>query len=220
LPGARKVIIRDIDNNGKDDILALVSQGDEKIIALLNQGDFKFRLNTLLQFPPVYGSSYFDVSDFNGDGKFDILYTNGDNADYSMVRKPYHGVRIYLNNGTNEFTLSWFYNMHGATQAVARDFDKDGDMDIAAIAFFPEFSGHAHQGFIYFENTGGAYTPQIVPIARFGRWLTLEASDIDDDGDVDLMLGALNFNNGVPEAVLAGWKKENVSLLLLRNKLH
>ena len=69
------------------DILALMSQGDEKIILLLNQGDFNFRINTILSFPPVYGSSYFDVADFNHDGKFDILYTNGDNADYSMILK-------------------------------------------------------------------------------------------------------------------------------------
>ena len=117
LPGARSVILRDVDNNGMVDILALMSQGDEKIIALLNQGKFDFRLNTLLRFPPVYGSSYFDIADFNGDGKFDILYTNGDNADYSMVLKPYHGVRIFLNNGNNDFRESWFYNMHGASQA-------------------------------------------------------------------------------------------------------
>lgn len=218
LPGARKVIIQDFDNNGMDDILALMSQGDEKIILLLNQGNFNFRMNTLLSFPPVYGSSYFDVADFNHDGKFDILYTNGDNADYSMILKPYHGVRIFLNNGKNEFTASWFYNMHGASQAVARDFDLDGDLDIAAISFFPDFKNHAEQGFIYFENTGTNYVPQTTPMAAAGRWLTLEASDIDQDGDCDLLLGALDFNNGVPGELLAQWTHENISILVLRNK--
>jgi len=219
LPGARKVIIRDFDNNGMDDILALMSQGDEKIILLLNQGNFNFRMNTILSFPPVYGSSYFDVADFNNDGKFDILYTNGDNADYSAILKPYHGVRIFLNNGKNDFAESWFYNMHGASQAVARDFDLDGDLDIAAIAFFPDFKNHAEQGFIYFENKGTNYIPQTTPMGAKGRWITLEASDIDRDGDCDLLLGALDFDKGVPKELLEQWKQEEISILVLRNKI-
>ncbi len=217
LPGARKVIVRDFDNNGMPDIMALMSQGDEKIILLLNQGGFKFRINTLLTFPPVYGSSYFDIADFNGDGKPDILYTNGDNADYSMVRKPYHGVRIFLNNGKNDFTESWFYNMYGASQAVARDFDLDGDLDIAAISFFPDFRT-PEQGLIYFENNNGRFTPAITPSAASGRWLTLEAKDIDRDGDCDIILGPLNFNSGVPDSLLQRWRNEKTSVLVLRNK--
>jgi hypothetical protein len=218
LPGARRVIIRDFDNNGLVDILALMSQGDEKLILLLNHGNFNFRINTLLRFPPVYGSSYFDVADFNNDGKFDILYANGDNADYSKILKPYHGIRIFLNDGKNDFKETWFYNMHGASQAVARDFDLDGDLDIAAISFFPDFRNHADQGFIYFENTNGKFLPQTTPLAAAGRWLTMEPSDIDHDGDCDLMLGALNFNSGVPDSLMIEWTAGKTSILMLRNK--
>ena len=220
LPGARNVIIKDFDGNGMDDILALMTQGDERIILILNQGDFNFRVSTLLRFPPVYGSSYFDVADFNKDGKFDILYTNGDNADYSMVLKPYHGVRIFLNDGNNSFNESWFFNMHGASMAAARDFDSDGDLDIAAISFFPDFDTHPEQGFIYFENNEGQFVPQVTEFGAKGRWLTMEASDIDKDGDCDLMLGALDFNSGVPAGLLDQWKKERTSILILRNKHH
>jgi hypothetical protein len=218
LPGARRVIIRDFDGNGMDDILALMTQGDERIILLLNQGNFNFRISTLLRFPPVYGSSYFDIADFNNDGKFDILYTNGDNADYSMIRKPYHGVRIFLNSGSNDFKESWFFNMHGAAQAAAQDFDGDGDLDIAAIAFFPDFVKHPEQGFMYFENKDGKFVPQVTDLGSKGRWLTMEASDIDKDGDCDIILAALNFNDGVPAGLLDQWKKERTSILVLRNK--
>jgi hypothetical protein len=31
------------------------------------------------------------------------------------------------------------------------------------------------------------------------------------------LLGALNFNNGVPANMVAGWKEKPVSILLLRN---
>jgi FG-GAP-like repeat len=218
LPGARRVIVKDFDGNGMDDILALMTQGDERIILLLNQGNFNFRISTLLRFPPVYGSSYFDVADFNNDGKFDILYTSGHNADYSMIRKPYHGVRIFLNSGSNDFKESWFFNMHGATQAAAQDFDSDGDLDIAAISFFPDFLKHPEQGFMYFENKDGNFIPQVTDMASKGRWLTMEATDIDKDGDCDLILAALNFNDGVPAGLLDQWKKERTSILVLRNK--
>jgi len=218
-PGSRKVIIRDIDNNGKLDILVLMSQGDEKIMAILNQGDFRFRANTLLQFPPVYGSSYFDLADFNDDGKFDILYTNGDNADYSIILKPYHGVRIFLNNGNNEFQESWFYNMHGASQATARDFDDDGDLDIVAISFFPDFARSSREGFLYFENNDGSFFPQTIPLANAGRWLTMETADIDLDGDTDVLLGALDFNDGVPASLVEEWKRGNVTVMVLRNQM-
>ena len=218
VPGARKVVLRDFDNNGLVDILALMTQGDERLVLFLNHGKFEFRVRNLITFPPVYGSSYFELADMNGDGHLDIVYTNGDNADYSMTLKPYHGVRILLNNGRNEFSESWFYNMHGASEAVARDFDKDGDVDIAAVSFFPPFRNHPEQGFIYFENVGGDYVPRVLKTeGGKGRWLRIDAADIDGDGDDDIFLTALDFNKGIPGNLLERWKADPVAILLLRN---
>jgi hypothetical protein len=220
LPGARKAVVKDFDGNGLKDILVLMTQGDERILLFYNLGGFKFRITTLLRFPSVYGSSYFDVADFNKDGKFDILYTNGDNADYSPILKPYHGVRIFLNDGNNEFHESWFFPMHGAGQAVARDFDKDGDVDIAAIAFFPDFNKYPEQGFIYFESTPKGYIPQVTPKAAAGRWINLQVIDLEHDGDEDLLAIALDFPPKVPKALYEKWMKEKTSMLVLKNKLH
>jgi hypothetical protein len=219
LSGARRVIVKDFDGNGMNDIMALMTQGDEKIILLYNQGSFQFRVTTLLRFNPAFGSSYFEIDDFNGDGKFDILYTNGDNADYSGILKPYHGVRLFLNSGTNEFKESWFYPLHGAAQTRTADFDKDGDLDIAAVSFFPEFKKQPEHGFVYLENTGSGFKPYYTPLAAKGRWITLEISDIDNDQDIDIMLGSLAFPTLVPKDLTAKWGQDNISILLLRNKL-
>ncbi|HEX8039563.1 MAG TPA: VCBS repeat-containing protein, partial [Chryseosolibacter sp.] len=146
-PGTRKTIVTDFNGDGLSDILALIAQGDEQIALFMNRGNFRFSYQILLKFPPVYGSSYFELADFNGDGKADILYTNGDNADYSPILKPYHGVRIFLNNGKNYFREWFFYPMYGASMARALDFDEDGDLDIAAISFFPDFKRHPEYGF-------------------------------------------------------------------------
>ncbi|HEY3403804.1 MAG TPA: VCBS repeat-containing protein [Ohtaekwangia sp.] len=220
LPGARKVVIRDFDGNGLPDILALVTQGDEKIILFSNQGKFDFKVTTLLRFPPVYGSSFIDVADFNKDGKFDILYTNGDNADYSVILKPYHGVRLFLNDGLNQFKESWFHPMHGASQAIAHDFDKDGDLDIAAIAFFPDFKKEPEKGFVYFENNSNGFTPSITPLGASGRWISLDIADIDHDKDTDILLGALDFDTSVPPALFQQWTHDRTSILILKNTLY
>jgi hypothetical protein len=217
LPGARKAIVNDFNNDGLPDILAQLTQGDEQISLFTNGGNFRFKITTLLRFPSVYGSSYFEVIDFNQDGHFDILYANGDNADYSIILKPYHGVRIFLNDGKNHFTESWFHHIPGCSWATARDFDSDGDIDMAAIAFFPDFNRAPEQSFIYFENQQGKLTPFSTPLATRGRWLIMETVDIDADQDEDILLGALNFNNGVPTTIVEGWKSNPVSILLLRN---
>jgi hypothetical protein len=194
MPGARKVISRDFNHDGLMDILALMTQGDESLILYTNRGNFSFDAKVLIRFPPVYGSNYFEIADFNKDGFIDILLTNGDNADYSAILKPYHAIRIFTNDGLDNFAESWSFAMPGSSQAAARDFDNDGDLDIAAISFFPDFEKHPEQGFIYFKNNGGnTFTPQVTPLAASGRWLVMEDADIDHDGDLDILLGAANF---------------------------
>ena len=117
-----------------------------------NLGGGKFKEERKLQFPPIYGSSYFELTDFIKDGFPDIIYTCGDNADYSTILKPYHGVYIFLNDGKNNFKQKYFYPINGCYKAIVRDFDNDGDLDIATISYFPDFENQPEEGFIYFEN--------------------------------------------------------------------
>lgn len=219
-PGARKTIIRDVNDDGKPDILALFAQGDERVVLYTNRGDFSFDESRLLQFSPVDGTSYFEVADFNGDGHFDILVTNGDNADYSTIVKPYHGVTIYENDGKNAFTERWFFPMPGASMAMARDYDNDGDLDIAAISFFPDYDRAPDRAFLYFENTGNYnFKPYRLPSSTVGRWLVMEAADYDSDGDIDLILGANNFRGmGAGNDDYEYWNAHKTALLFLENK--
>jgi hypothetical protein len=212
------MITGDFNGDGKKDIIALMTQADERIRLYLGQGNFNFAASTILRFPAVYGSSYFEINDFNKDGFFDILYTNGDNSDYSMILKPYHGVRVFLNDGGQHFKESWFYPMNGASWAMARDFDQDGDLDIAAIAFFPDFKRSPEQSFIYFENRGGNFFPFVTRESTCGRWLVMNVADIDNDNDLDILLGALDFKPS-EAPIFEGWKKQPTSLLVLKNKL-
>lgn len=146
-----------------------------------------------MRFPPVYGSSYFELTDIDQDGDEDLIYTNGDNADYSYALKPYHGLRIYLNDGHFRFKQAWFYPLFGATQSQTGDFDGDGDIDLVTIAFFPDFAQKPLENFVYFENKGNLkFTPHTSAGSGQGRWLTMKAADVDLDGDLDVLLGSFS----------------------------
>lgn len=220
MPGARKVILRDMNKDGLMDIIALLTQGDEKIALFTNNGNFDFTQTTLARFLPVFGSSYLEMADMNGDGFEDLIYTNGDNSDYSIALKNYHGIHIFLNDKKNNFNETWTYPMHGASQVAVRDFDLDGDLDMAAISFFPDYARHPEMGFIYFQHNGNLqFTPQITHGTELGKWLVMEAADYDEDGDIDIILGACNFTGfGLTHETVQRWYQDKLpTVLVLKN---
>ena len=170
-PGATRAYVRDLNGDQRPDVLALFGQGDEGVFAYYNQENGTFREEVLLRFPPSYGSSSLTLHDTDGDGYEDLVYTAGDNADYPPVTKPYHGIRIFRNDGTNHFREAWFYPLPGAYGAIPADYDQDGDLDIAAISFFPDYARSAQRGFVYLENQGDfRFKEYTFPEVTAGRW--------------------------------------------------
>ncbi|HET6256952.1 MAG TPA: FG-GAP-like repeat-containing protein [Puia sp.] len=216
-PGAIRVYVNDYNHDGLPDLWVLFAQGDEGIFLFTNQGKGQFKEQAVLRFPPCYGSSYFELVDFNKDGYPDILYTCGDNADFSEVLKPYHGIYIYLNDGQNHFSQRYFFPMNGCYKAVARDFDGDGDLDIAAISFFADYKRQPEEGFVYLENIGGDdFRPYSLPEAERGKWLTMDVADMDGDGKPDIVLG--NFSLHAPVTQAGVDFKKGPPFLVLKNR--
>ena len=221
LPGAIKSVVQDFNQDGKPDIMVLMAQGDEGMFIYYNEGNGKFREHRILRFSPSYGSNYFELADFNLDGFPDIITSNGDNGDYPPVLKPYHGIRIFLNNAKNEFEEKLFLPVNGIGKVVARDFDNDGDLDLASIAFFADFRNNPSEAFIYWENKGPLkFVPSTIKGVSEGRWISMDAGDYDGDGDLDLLLGNADFRLGdIPPELKKKWDNYSPSLLILRNQL-
>jgi mono/diheme cytochrome c family protein len=223
-PGTIRSVAKDMDKDGKLDIVAITSQGDESITILYQQDDLKFRSDKTIRFSPIYGSSWFELLDYDGDGDDDIITVNGDNADKTRIPKPYHGLRIHLNDGNNQFTESFFYPLNGATRFVSDDFDQDGDIDFAIISTFPDYEKYPDYSLVYLENLNAAsYEFQTYSFdeANLSRWFLLDTGDVDMDGDTDIILSAFTYVFvPVPPALTAAWGENNADIMVLENNLY
>jgi hypothetical protein len=219
--GAISSVIHDFNGDGRPDIAVLVAQQRETLYLLLNDGHGEFDGHVVFTKPPSYGHSSMEVVDVDQDGRLDFLITNGDSGDYPSPTKRYHGIRLYLNRGDLRFEEAFFYPLNGAFGVRARDFDQDGDVDIAAISFFPDYRLSPRESFVYLENQGSLrFKASTFSQSIIGRWLVMDAGDLDGDGDVDLVLGSyINGPSEVPAALKRDWDRFSPSILILRNKL-
>ena len=219
VPGAIRAYVDDINNDSLPDIISLFAQAREGISLFVNRGNGQFETRDILQFSAVSGSTFFEMIDFNNDGRKDILYTCGDNADYSNILKNYHGVYVFIDQGNFSFKREYFFPQHGAFKALARDFDNDGDLDIAAISYFPDTKDQPEEGFVLLERTSPRLEFTSYTIKNFseGHWLTMDAGDVDQDGDEDIVIGSLYLPQEAKQSKTDLSRRP--SFLLLRNKL-
>ncbi len=222
-PGAIRTIIRDVNMDGKDDIVFLKAQGDETIMVLYQQENLTFTGEVLLRFSPLFGTSWFEMVDFDGDGDEDIITVHGDNADKTQIAKPYHGMRIHLNNGKNEFQESFFYPMYGATRSETYDYDEDGDLDIALVSTFPNYEERPVKSFVYLENTGKNgfnFMEKVLPENMDDKWFLLKAADVDADGDQDIVLSTFTYYfTPIPKDLANKWNQSKTDFMVLENTL-
>ncbi|HEV3238186.1 MAG TPA: FG-GAP-like repeat-containing protein, partial [Gemmataceae bacterium] len=156
--GAIHICVADLNGDGKLDFVALISQEHETIVAFLNEGECRFRKETIYTAPhPAYGSSGIQLVDLNGDGKLDVLYTNGDTLDLPALVKPYHGIQWLENKGKYPFEHHQLASMPGAMRAVAVDMKGSGKKDVVAVSFlakenFPDREERNLDSIIFLEQ--------------------------------------------------------------------
>jgi hypothetical protein len=199
--GAIHVPVGDINGDGKPDFVALISQEHETVVAFLNEGG-RFRKETIYTAPhPAYGSSGIQLVDLNGDGKLDVLYTNGDSLDPPYILRPYHGVQWLENRGSFPFEHHHLTSMYGVMRAVAADFTGQGRKDIVAVSHlgaeeFPQRDRLKLDSVVLLEQTApGKFTRHTLETAACDHF-TCAAGDLYNDGVMHLVTGSFFFTEG------------------------
>jgi hypothetical protein len=148
-----------------------------------------------------------EFADYDGDGKLDLVVTNHEFETTSLFHNDGHGafVDVTLDAGISAPTLP----LVGFGVAFL-DADNDTDFDLAIVnghvidntAIFRAGSTHAQRKLL-FQNTNGRRFADVgrqagAGFARDGVGRALLAGDVDNDGDIDIVV----TNNGGPAEVL------------------
>jgi hypothetical protein len=205
-PGTIHVPVTDLDGDGRQDFVALISQEHEVIEAFLNRetGFEKIRLYAAPD--PSYGSSGIQLNDIDGDGDSDILYSVGDTFDSYLI-KPYHGIWLLRNDGQMHFEVQHIAAMPGVLRAVLSDLDGDGDQDIVAAALLPEKSLRGKtesdlQALIWLEQTADGQFIRHVIQRGLPIYGSLAVRDFDGDSDPDIVTGCFHAETANPASLL------------------
>ena len=216
----------DWNQDNRLDLIVMTAQQREGVYLMTNLGNGDFEPRAILEMHPAWGFGSFELADLNGDGHLDLVTANGDNGDFTGHLPPfksYHGYRIYLNDGEFNFAESWFYPVNGAFKVLARDFDGDGDQDLATTSFYADYANSPEEGFILFENktrekSKPSFAPRTFDEVSRGRWITLDANDLDFDGDIDIVLGSMGSGPATAPAPLRKqWYDSGPPFVILRN---
>ena len=180
VPGGVSVNIADLNGDGKPDLLVTNACDDANcdgtISVLLGNGDGSF------QAEQTYASGGEDaiasaVADFNGDGKLDVVTSNGKSATLGVL----------LGRGDGSFQAAQTYSS-GATMprpVAVGDFNGDGKTDIVV----------AGSGFVgvLLGNGDGTFKPAVTYSSEPSTAIAMAIADLNKDGKLDLVIG--NYNS-------------------------
>jgi len=179
------IVAADFNADGNTD-LAIASQRRNQISVHLNNGI----PNSTFAPAAFYGGGNFRgvaAADLDADGDFDLAAANQANGSV--------GVAIFRNNGNGTFAAQMNYStINRAYSIVARDFDRDGDSDLAVC------SEDVNQITIL-KNNGNATFASPVLYNAGSRPTFITSADVDRDGDWDLVTADAGVTSSLPDSL-------------------
>ncbi|MFP6768759.1 MAG: VCBS repeat-containing protein, partial [Planctomycetaceae bacterium] len=192
----------DIDGDGDLDLTAADALPNNSVYLFTNDGNRGFQRSLIQKNDPQRLERH-QLGDIDGDGRLDLV----------IVKNLYGDVLWFRNDGSPRASL-WKRHailskkLKGAYDVALADFDRDGDLDVAASSW------RLSNNYVWFENDGspadGEWTMRIID-EKVNETRMIRQADIDGDKDPDLVCTARRAplvvwyeNTGNPRA---GWKK-------------
>ena len=183
-------VVQDFNNDGVSDI-ASANGNDQNISVFLGNADGTFgSANT---FAVGAGAVEVASADLNGDGKADLVVTDG-------IRSAY----VALGNGDGTFGTPSTIRLHNDPIGISiADLNGDGILDLAIAIYGPVNNSQGEVAILIGLGDGSFAPPVFYSLTHNG--VRLVATDLNHDGKLDLAVAVQHFStsrNGL--AVLLG----------------
>lgn len=175
------VVSGDIDGDGDIDILSGGRYNNSRVAWFKNtngQGNFVFQQELTTDISYCRAAT---LADMDGDGDLDIVATSWTFGSHRVIWFENTNGQGNFNNTPN--TVGLLTNNANPETLYAKDFDNDGDLDIAV--------GTYNEGFSWFKNNGfGTFGAKQIIDNDIEDVQAIFSVDIDADGDQDLLMAS------------------------------
>ena len=169
-----------VDNDSDEDVV-VCSKNDDRVFLYLNDGNGNF--SKVILPDTVLEPIEVEIIDINNDTWKDIVVVGSDTS---------NTVCLFLNNGGGgSYTKSTLLTGFQGVDVEVGDWDNDGMPDILAGVYTSEFFFNVYDSpdLFLLKNTGSGEFENIQGYNGFNRLSSLKLIDLDNDSDLDLIIG-------------------------------
>ncbi len=156
----------------------------------------------------IYDGHSISLVDFNDDGNLDIF-----NAEMGLGNSEHPKARVFLGDGTGNFTIEEVLTDYGLHESVMTDLDGDGDLDILG----KPYTWKAPRLDIWLNNGTVEKNPNLssenwerhlIDPELPKRAMYIQSADIDGDEKKDIVVGGTWYKN--PGNAGGTWETKNI----------